>query len=138
VIEINEIVNKILDIRNSLATRKMRDWTGEDLTAAILELSILKMSLGRFIAGIEDEKNQQETHRKKLEAIEYFKNREDKQSTRDSELNARLDTIDELKKELKLESQVKDLRILREDTSTLIDTIRTRISFLKKEMNGLS
>ena len=137
-IEINEIVNKILDIRNSLATRKMRDWTGEDLTAAILELSILKMSLGRFIAGIEDEKNQQETHRKKLEAIEYFKNREDKQSTRDSELNARLDTIDELKKELKLESQVKDLRILREDTSTLIDTIRTRISFLKKEMNGLS
>lgn len=130
---INEVVKKITEIKDSLSTKKMREWSGGAISGAILELAILKINLGIYIAEQEEKFYQLEKERK-LEEIKIYRDERMKDvSQKDAEMNAKFEVIESIDDQLVLQTDIKKIRLLREDTADLIDALRSRLSFLKQE-----
>ena len=50
----DEVIEKIREIRDALSTREVQDWTADQLHNAMTKLSIYRMNLGEFVADVEE------------------------------------------------------------------------------------
>lgn len=135
---IDQVVDKILQIKKKLIETPSSKWTGNQLSIDISQLAILKHSLGSCLAEMENQLRLSENQKKFNEAnlfLEYRK--QEKTSSKDAEMQIRIDLEEEQQKILELQNKFRKLRIFREDIADLISSLRSRLSYLKKEMEDL-
>ena len=135
-----EITEKITEITEALYKKELSDWTGEQISRAVMALSILRVNLGREMVDSVAYFDMSYLHRKLTYANEWkpTKDEMNKKMTRatvqdiDSEIMGKI--ADEYENELKNKHYAEQLRIIYDSTETLITALQSRLGVMKQEM----
>lgn len=131
----DEVVVRIMDIVDTLKKRKVSSWTGEQLSAAASELSILLVNLGQTVTGYSLEANSAYIYRKWKKSSEFksLTGETDKMTMGRATELTNLFTIDDQIEENTKRGLADTYKTLYDDVSRIVSVIQTRISFLKTE-----
>lgn len=129
----DEVVQGIMKIHETLSTRKMDAWTGDELSRAMSELAMYKMSLGSYVAELERDYSNVNVARKLSFARQVKKSRDMKLTVGESEQLARIFNEDLYSQENEAKYNYEVVRNLYRDTNELISTFQSRLAFLRSE-----
>lgn len=134
----DEYVKEALEIREQLDTRKMGEWTGDELARVAMKLSILLTNIGQMTAEAARDMSQARVFYKLESAREFRKAREMGETVRDAEARALEATQGGRKAEIDAKYQSDALKAVYSDLSRLVMVIQSRLKSLNNELRQAS
>lgn len=132
---IDEVVNRILEIKNSLQSGDIVKLTGDELSLIAIELAAQKMTLGEFVALARNDKDLAAQALDDVRTKAYRDFRHDNMTIKDAEIEARQASAMALTKSTDTTYQYERLRLLREDCESLLNAIKSRLILFQIERN---
>lgn len=141
---ITKVTSKITEITNALYRKELQEWSGDEISRAILSLAVLRVRLGQEMANAVAFYDISYLHRKMRYASEWQPTKMSltrelgKATVQDIETEVLLNIANEQESEIKSKHYAEQLRILYDSTETLITAMQSRLSMLKQEMRESS
>lgn len=128
---LNELVRELQQYLDILNVKQMNELDGDALSRLAVKLASYNATLGTFVADAERESGIADTAYEMAQIRAYKKLKDEGKS--DTAANAlRKDLCqEEARNATEMKHNHRVLQLLRSDTSNLIDTLRSRLSYLK-------
>ena len=135
----NDVVAEIKVITQSLVTKRIAQWTGDEISRALSDLAVLRVNLGQVMADAVAKYDFSYLHRKVRYASEWNPTKQHlqalggKATVSDIESELQKSLIEEFQLEIENKHFGETLRILYDSTGTLISALQSRLNMLKQE-----
>jgi hypothetical protein len=129
----NEIVQKVMNIRDHVQARKLSDWSDDELSRVAGELSVLIINLGEVVSNAELMKVDTEMMRKQAYSRKMSDLIEQGELVSKSQHLAEVDNKAWKEIENQAYYRFRTLKNLYEDTKSFVTVVQSRLGYLKTE-----
>lgn len=135
--KLETLVKELRDYLDILNVKRVADLDGDAISRLAVKLASYNSTLGQYVAQAEREADLAEMGYEMSREKAYTEARSAGKTIADSDSLKRTAVKDLRENAIKLKYNHRLLQILRSDVGSLIDTLRSRLSYLKSEANDI-
>jgi hypothetical protein len=135
--KLDELVTELRQYLGALNVKHMADLDGDQISRLAVKLASLNSTLGTYVAQAERDADQAEMVYELAREKVYTEARKAGKSGMDAESLKRTQAIKEREHWLKLKHNHRVLSLMRRDVQSLVDSLRSRLGWLKAEAHDL-